>query len=368
MPDSVRVGVVGTSWFAETLHLAALSSHPGASVTAICGRNRERAAQVASDHNIPHVFTDYREMIASGRLDAVVVVAPDSMHYPISMAALEAGLHVLCEKPMALTASQAREMYDTADAAGLITLVGFTWRWVPPFNYVHQLIQNGYVGRCHHARFLYQHAGSFDSAYKWQLDPGESNGILANLGSHMIDLARWYVGDIARVSGHLASFVERDGPDGERPFTSANDSALMAVEFADGAQGTIQVSGVAHVGERGQDFQIGLYGEAGSLEVDFDFAHSRLRGVRVGDERWQDLPVPEEFLGHGDNPPLWVFDFFAPFTNQSVGDRLLIDAILAGHPTEPSFYDGWKAQQVVDAALASHREGRSIPIPTDSTA
>jgi predicted dehydrogenase len=363
VPENVRVGVVGTSWFAETLHLAALGSHPGASVAAICGRNRERATRVARDHNIPHVFTDYRQMISSGEMDAVVVVSPDSTHYPITMAALDAGLHVLCEKPLALTADQAREMCDTAQTAGLITLVGFTWRWVPPFNYVHHLISDGYLGRCHHARFLYQHAGSFDPAYKWQLDPDLSNGILANLGSHMIDLARWYVGDIARVSGHLANFVERDGPDGRRPFTSANDSALVAVEFADGAQATVQVSGVAQVGERGQDFQIGLYGEAGSLEVNFDFANSRLRGVRAGDKTWQELPVPEGFLGRGDNPPLWVFDFFAPFTNQSVGDRLFIDAILAGHSTEPSFCDGWKAQQVVDAAMVSHREGRWIPIP-----
>ena len=363
MTKSVRVGVVGTSWFAETLHLAALGSHPGASVAAICGRNRERAAQVASDHSIPHVFTDYREMFDSGVVDAVVVVSPDSSHFPMSMAALAAGLHVLCEKPLALTADQAQQMCDAARAAGLITLVGFTWRWVPPFNYVHHLVQEGYIGRCHHARFLYQHGGSFDPAYRWQLDPGQSNGILGNLGSHMIDLARWYVGDIARVSGHLASFVDRDGPDGERPFTSANDSALMAVEFSGGGHGTIQVSGVARVGERGQDFQIGLYGEAGSLEVDFDFASSRLRGVRDGDDAWQDLPVPQEYLGQGDNPPVWVFDFFAPFTNQSVGDRLFIDAILAGHSAEPSFYDGWKAQQVVDAALVSHREGRWAPIP-----
>lgn len=363
MPETVRVGVVGTSWFAETLHLAALSSHPGASIAAICGRNRQRASQVASDHIIPHVFTDYREMIASGLLDAVVVVSPDSTHHPITMAALGAGLHVMCEKPLALTADQARQMYDTATAAGLITLVGFTWRWVPPLNYVHHLIHQGYVGRCHDARFLYQHGGSFDTAYRWQLDPGQSNGILGNLGSHMIDLARWYVGEISRVSGHLASFVDRDGPDGERPFASANDSAVIAVEFVDGGHGTIQVSGVTHIGERGQDFQIGIYGDAGSLEVNFDFTSARLRGVRRGDEQWRELPVPVEFLGQGDNPPAWVFDFFAPFTNQSVGDRLFIDAIMTGRTAEPSFYDGWKAQQIVDAALASHHAGRWATIP-----
>ena len=108
--------------------------------------------------------------------------------------------------------------------------------------------------------------------------------MLETLGSHMIDLARWYVGGIAQISGHLTSFVEHKGPDGGVPFTSANDSALIAIEFAEGAQGTICVSGVAHVAERRQDFQIRLYGDAGSLELDFNFAGSRLRGVQKGEE------------------------------------------------------------------------------------
>ena len=364
MADRVRVGVVGTSWFTKALHLASLASHPEAELTAICGRNRELADSVAADHNIPHVFTDYRLMIASGLLDAVVVVAPDAMHYPITMAALEAGLHVLCEKAMALNADQARQMHDAAEASGLVNMIGYTWRWVPPFNYVHHLIEQGYIGRCHHAHFQYQHGNAFDPAYKWQIDPAQGHGLLGSLGSHMIDLARWYVGDIARISGHLTSFVDRDGPEGG-PFTSANDSALIAIEFADGAQGTICVSGVTHVAERGQDFQLRLYGDAGSLEIDFDFARSRLRGVQKGEEEWRDLPVPSEFLGQGVNPPLAGFDFFAPFTNQPVGDRLFIDGITKGRPVEPNFYDGWQAQQVIDATFASHDEGRWITIPPD---
>src|SRR6187200_2721915 len=106
MTDRVRVGVVGTSWFTTTFHLASLASHPDAELTAICGRDRERAHGVAADHHIPHVFTDYREMIASGLLDAVVVVTPDALHFPITMAALDAGLHVMCEKALALNAAR----------------------------------------------------------------------------------------------------------------------------------------------------------------------------------------------------------------------------------------------------------------------
>ena len=127
MADRVRVGVVGTSWFAETLHLASLASHPEAELTAICGRNRERAESVAADHSIPYVYTDYRQMITSDVLDAVVVVTPDALHYPITMAALEAGLHVMCEKAIALNADQARQMYEAADASGLVNMVGYTW-------------------------------------------------------------------------------------------------------------------------------------------------------------------------------------------------------------------------------------------------
>jgi predicted dehydrogenase len=361
MTDRVRVGVVGTSWFAKTFHLASLASHPEAELMAICGRDRERADGVAADHSIPHVYTDYREMIASGRLDALVVVTPDALHFPITMAALDAGLHVMCEKALALNADQARQMHDAAEASGLVNMVGYIWRYVPPFNYVHHLIAEGYIGRCHHAHFQYQHGSAFDPSYKWQIDPDQGHGMLGSLGSHMIDLARWYVGDIARVSGHLTSFVERDGPVGG-PFTSANDSALIALEFAGGAQGTICVSGVTHVAERGQDFQVRLYGDAGSLEIDFAFAESRLRGVQKDGEEWRDLPVPFEFLGQGENPPLWVFDFFAPFTNQSVGDRLFIDGITKAKPVEPTFLDGWKAQQIIDATFASHEKGSWITI------
>ncbi len=98
------------------------------------------------------------------------------------------------------------------------------------------------------------------------------------------------------------------------------------------------------------------------MEIDFAFAGSRLRGVQKGEKEWRDLPVPAEFLGQGENPPLWVFDFFAPFTNQSVGDRLFIDGITKGKPVEPTFFDGWKAQQVIDATFASHEQGRWITI------
>jgi predicted dehydrogenase len=114
MAERVRIGVVGTSGWADFGHLPGLKAHPGAELAAICGRDRARAEEIAEKYGIPHVFTDYRELIAQGGLDALVVLTPDDLHHPVVMDALAARLHVLCEKPLALTAGQAREMHTAA--------------------------------------------------------------------------------------------------------------------------------------------------------------------------------------------------------------------------------------------------------------
>ena len=117
MADQVRLGVIGTSWYTDAVLLTVLSAHPGATVAALCGRNRERAEEMAGKHGVPAVFADYREMYERAGLDAVVVASPDDLHFAMTMDALDAGLHVLCEKPMALTLADARAMLARAEAA-----------------------------------------------------------------------------------------------------------------------------------------------------------------------------------------------------------------------------------------------------------
>ena len=114
MTEQVRVGVVGTSWWADMHHLPYLKSHPQAQIAAICGRNKDRAEKIAGKYEIPTVYTDYREMIEKGELQALIASVPDDIHYPVVMAALDAGLHVICEKPMAMNVVQAQEMTDRA--------------------------------------------------------------------------------------------------------------------------------------------------------------------------------------------------------------------------------------------------------------
>src|SRR5262249_7888119 len=138
MKDKVRVGMIGTSYWADFM-LQWLTSHPQAVPAAVCGRNRSRAEEGAAKFGIPRVFTDYREMFAQGNLDAGIIATPDDEHYPMAMAALDAGLHVLGEKPMALDLSQARAMLAKAEAAGVKHMINYSWRFLPHFRHLRQL-------------------------------------------------------------------------------------------------------------------------------------------------------------------------------------------------------------------------------------
>ncbi|MCE7989546.1 MAG: gfo/Idh/MocA family oxidoreductase [Caldilinea sp. CFX5] len=136
MTEAIRIGVIGTSWWADLGHLPFLTSDDRAKVVAICGRHRERAQAMAAKYRIPQVFTDYHELIAKGDVQAVAILTPDDEHFAMTMAALDAGLHVLCEKPLARNAAHAKQMYERAEAQGVRHMTYFTWRWLPHYRYL----------------------------------------------------------------------------------------------------------------------------------------------------------------------------------------------------------------------------------------
>ena len=362
MSEYVRVGIIGTSQWADWIHLPALRSQQRARLVAICGRARDRAQQMATKYGIPQVFTDYREMIEKADLHAVVIASPDDLHYPMTMDALDAGLHVMCEKPLAISAEQARRMYERAQAVGVKHTVFFTYRWLPHYRYLKALVDDGYVGRCYGCEIHYLSAYGLQPDYRWRWDGNRSLGALADLGSHAIDLARWLAGDISRVCGRLATFVERRDPDGGALDAPNSDEALAGIEFANGAQGAIQVSRVCHLANRGMQQSITLHGEAGTLVADLTFLGSEISGARSGDNELRILAVPKHML-EGVNPTSPVRSQFTQvFAGQPVGHRRFFDAILEDRPISPSFHDGLKVQEVIDAVVESHTTGRWVGV------
>ena len=361
MSDKVRIGIVGTSGYADWMYYPRFKNHPGANVCAVCGRNRARAEELAQKYAIPQVFTDYREMIQTAELDAVVAAVPDYLHYPITMAALEARLHVICEKPMALNLAQAREMLAKAEAAQVRHMVMFTYRWAPVIRALERLLSQGYIGRCYDAHFAYIGGYAREGLYQWKWDGQYGLGGLGDLGAHVIDMARLLVGEITSVYANLATCIPKPHPDGS-VYTPANDSATLLVQYANGATGTIFVSAAAAMGNRGQEQRITLYGQDGTLEMVTDFNHRVLRGLHGSATKFEELPIPTEFLG-GAQPDESIFDQLEMvYMNLSAGPRLFIDSILAGQPIEPSFYDGVKTQEVIEASFESKRSGRRVEV------
>jgi len=342
------------------MFLPALASHPQAELAAVCGRNRQRTEEVAARYSIPAVYTDYRQMFEEGRLDAVIVAAPDDLHYPITMAALDAGLHVLCEKPLAMNAPQALAMAERAAAAGVKHMVMYTFRWMPHLQYARDLIDQGYLGRVYHCEFRYLMGYARSREFIWRLDRGRANGILGDIGSHAIDTARWLVGEISAVSAQLGAFVERPGADGG-PGDPANDCALLLLRFKDGGQGVIQASGVAHLPGDAIGQQVRLYGSGGTLEIDIPpfgpAGAATLRGAASHEVQMQTLAVPPIYWEAADPA-----DPMSVFTKNSAGARQFVDAILLDTAPVPDFLDGYRAQLVIDAALAANASGCTVTI------
>jgi predicted dehydrogenase len=364
MAQKVRFGMIGTSWYADSLHLPSLTSHPEAEVTVLCGRNQERAQALANKFNIPHICADYRELLRSGLVDAVVIATPDELHHPMTLAAVEAGLHVVCEKPLALNAADAREMAERADAAGVKHMTFFTLRWFQHTQFVKELIDAGKVGNASHCQITYVHGNGRDPRYRWRLDGKRANGILGDLGSHLIDLARWLNGDIKQVAAHLGNYVQRYHEDGS-PVVPANDTALIALEFENGSQGIIHTSSVAYTGGRGLEQHIILYGDKGTVEADLSFgnfgggngAQMAVRAASAPDGRFEDLAIPAHIWGivpREDNTQV--------FSLMPAGDRYFIDCILHDRPVIPSLWAGVATQEVIEAAITSHRSGQWVNV------
>ena len=355
MSAPIRVGVVGTSWWADLMHLPSLTSHPDAVAAAVCGRDRARAEAVAAKFGAAAAYTSHEAMIDEAGLDAVIVATPDDVHAAPASRALARGLHVLCEKPLARTAAEARAMCELAERAGVVNMVFFTYRWVPAYRFLRDLVAAGRIGRPLSFALAFVNGYGLRPGYAWRYDARRSAGVVADLGAHMIDLVRWVLGDeVARVSASLSTFAVHAGPPHEPAgaMPQANDSALVALELAGGAHGTLYCSSVARLGDQGSSKQITLRGDQGTIEasITLDGADVRLAG---SDGRPAErLALPREYGAHPSG------DTVALFREQPIGVRAFVDAIIAGSRPRPSFDDGWRVQEVIDAAQRSAASGR----------
>jgi len=336
---TLRVGVIGTG-FGSQVQIPAFQAHPRACVVAVASGTPGKAAAVARRFEIPHAFDRWEELVRAD-LDLVSVTPQPVWHHPMSLAAIDRGRHVLCEKPMAMNAGEAAEMLARAQGAGIVHAIDHELRFNPNRRKIKALIDAGFVGHPRHALITVVGSGRADPAqsWTWWSDAGQGGGLLGAQASHQVDLLRFWLGEISGVSGTAETFIrERPIPGGQRPVTS-EDFTSFSLRFASGAVGTVFLSVVA---AHGEGPRIAVWGDEGSLRLD---GQERLWGARSGGE-WRELTEPETLTPPAgmDYSPLWGLSFVR-FADHLVG------AILDGAPLAPAatFADGLEVQRALDA-------------------
>ncbi|OGP97507.1 MAG: hypothetical protein A2W10_08655 [Deltaproteobacteria bacterium RBG_16_55_12] len=360
-PDNrkLRVGVIGGG-FGRT-HLTAFQVCENVEVEAFCRRTRQSAENTAKEFQIPRVFTDYRELLELKGLDAVSIAAPVYLHYPIAMEAMDRGIHVLCEKPLALNKDEAAAMLLKAEEKKLAHMTAFNYRFVPAIRRMKELLEEGYVGnRIYHVDGVWfgETRADLNAPLGWRYRREMAGfGALGDMGVHLIDLVRWLAGDFKKVCAHTAIFNrERKLPDGSgKGSVTVEDSCAFVAEMEGGAQASIHVSGAARSSNyRGLD----IFGSDGMLRLLIDRkapggVPGRLWGAQGSGAVPQPIPIPERLTQGSERsaPERAPAEFiFATLT------RRFAEWIRTGEAAVPSFREGFEAQKVLDALLKSAAE------------
>ncbi len=356
---TVKVGVFGTSWWVDSMYLPALQAHDQAEVVAVCGRDPDRAAAFADRWGIPKWFTDEDEMF-SQQFDAVVIATPNNTHALLATEAISRGIHVLCEKPLATSYADARHVAEAAVEANLTTMVPFTYRYMPSNQWVKRLIDDGFIGRPHHLGLRYFTSFGRNSEYSWRFDEEVAgSGVLGDLGSHWLDMASWLVGEIVEIGATTEHMVDRDlRPDGS-PYVQGEDSALITVRYANGANGILQVSSMCWEGDGfGQVHHLDAHGSDGTLHAINDWKTvQEVRGLRFDEPGPAAVvPIPDELWrgARRDTAHNTYRDTFR-IAGRMAGD--FIDAVAAGLTCEPDLAAGARIQKLLDLAVSSAAQG-----------
>jgi len=366
----VRIGVIGTSPFTQSFHLESLKGHPAVQVTALCGRDRKRAEAAAEKYGIPGVVTDYRELVSSPQVDAVIIVTPNVLHYPMTLAAVAAKKHVFCEKPLGMNLAEAREMYEKAEAAHVVHMTNFTNRGLPAAIQMKEGLSQGYVGKVYHISINVVTSFHRENVMTWRRDRRQAGtGALGDIGSHMLDLARWFGGDVKRVAAHLATVAkELRVPETGKPVANETDDACaMLLDYQSGAQGVVHLTWVAHP-SLGARLRVEVHGSEGVLlferrrGVNDPKSLLTLYGARGEKAKLEPLAAPAELT---DGLDLSSEEALIRTLNAKpwYAARRFVEAVLGRREMSPSLYDGMKVQAIIDSAVQSHQQGRWVDVP-----
>ena len=384
MKKTLNVGLVGYKFMGKA-HSSGWSRvgmffDPGCVIKkkVLCGRDPEWVRKSADSLGWEETETDYKDLIRRDDIDIIDIATPSNFHAEVAIAAAEAKKHVFCEKPLALSLADARVMIAAVEANGVKNQVGFNYRFLPAIRLARKMIDSGRIGKIFHFRGVYLQDWIIDPSFPlvWRLDKDVAgSGSLGDLGAHVIDLARYLVDDIECVSGMSRTFVK------ERPIVekmeglqgvaqenaqmgkvNVDDATMFLCEFKNGALGTFEATRFAQGHKNNLTFEIN--GEKGSIRFSLE---------RLNELEYLDATQPPEIQGFstiqatdGSHdyvnawwPPGHVLGWDHTFVHEFYD---LVCAINEGKPTSPSFYDGMKCSQILEAVEKSCEERSWISV------
>lgn len=343
---SLRFGIIGCGAIGQRRHIPECHANPHAKIVALCDVNAERVEQVADKYDVKATYTDYRQMLKKEELDAVVVGTPNATHAPMSIAALDAGFHVLVEKPMAASLKEAQAMIDASKRAGKFLMVGQNQRLMSPHVKARHILSHGTLGKPINFQTTFKHGGpdgwSIDGGKSWFFRRAEAvMGVCGDLGVHKIDLMRFLLGqEIVEVNGFVDT-LSKTYP-GTSKKIDVDDTAFLSVKTDKGVIGTINISWTNY--GRFEDNGTVIYCEDGVILIGTDPEYGVVVNYADGTKEFHKtgaIATNERQVGSG------VMDMF-------------VDGIRRNKAPSIDGSEGYKSLAVILAALESAKTGKTI--------
>lgn len=376
MSKTINVGIVGTQFMGRAhsnawMDVDKFYDLPVRPVMkAACDNVAENLKPFCQRFGWQSQETDWKKLVARDDIDLIDICAGNNMHKPIAVAAAKAGKHVLCEKPVAMNATEARAMLDAAQAAGVKHMVAFNYRRVPAIALAKQMIDEGKIGRVFHFNAVYYQDWLVDPdfPYVWRHDKKVAgSGAHGDMNAHTVDLARFLVGEIEAVCAGDDVFIkERKMTDGSGTAKVTADDALFSLaRFSNGALGSFMATRFA--AGRKNFLRFELFGSEGSLLFNLERLNEiqyYTRSEAGREQGFRTILATESNHPYINRwwPPGHIIGWEHTFIHE-VGD--LLTAIGTDQPVTPDFYDGLRNQQVLDAMQEAAAQKAWVSIPSE---
>ena len=363
MTDQLRVGVIGVGWGAM-VQVPAFRAAGGYEVAALCSRRAERVAEAGARLGVEDVSTDWERFVRRPDLDIISVCTPTDLHREQVLAAVGAGKHVLCEKPVALDTGQAAEMADAADAAGVATAVCFENRWGREKLAVWEQVGEGLLGSPYFARVAIA-ADYFHPVRplmsEWMYRLADGGGYLLGMASHDIDYLYCLFGVPEAVCADVrATIPVRTRSDGSTFAADADDTASLLLRWSSGVRALISLTTVGlHTGSH---YRFEAFGSGGTAEIDGTLFGGTVRAGRAGEDGLHELALSDAAVSDPSAIPAsgrrsapiralaLMLERWLPAVRGSAGAA---DAESGSAPAVPTLRDGLVVQRIIDAARRS---------------